>query len=155
MTDEPLTQADQFLEHAIRDESLAAQLRNADFATVARIANGLGYVFTEEEFSETLDEYTSEQLDDAMLELVVGGIGEASDDDDDDGEDDDKDVNNGKNNIGTVLQNVAKEEARHYVFYREIFLRVLARDPNRALESAALIMRLFNSAVRKARKEVP
>jgi acyl-[acyl-carrier-protein] desaturase len=42
--------------------------------------------------------------------------------------------------IGTVLQNVAKEEARHYVFYREIFLRVLARDPNRALESAALIM---------------
>jgi acyl-[acyl-carrier-protein] desaturase len=26
------------------------------------------------------------------------------------------------------------------VFYREIFLRVLARDPNRALESAALIM---------------
>ena len=26
------------------------------------------------------------------------------------------------------------------MFYREIFLRVLARDPNRALESAALIM---------------
>jgi hypothetical protein len=28
--------------------------------------------------------------------------------------------------------NVAKEEARHYVFYREIFKRVLERDPNRA-----------------------
>lgn len=42
--------------------------------------------------------------------------------------------------IGTVLQNVAKEEARHYVFYREIFKRVLARDPNRALESAAMVM---------------
>ena len=42
--------------------------------------------------------------------------------------------------IGTVLANVAKEEARHYVFYRNVFQEVLARDPNRALESAAAIM---------------
>lgn len=42
--------------------------------------------------------------------------------------------------IGEVLSNVAKEEARHYVFYRAIFERVLKRDPNRALESAAHIM---------------
>ena len=42
--------------------------------------------------------------------------------------------------LGTVLANVAKEEARHYAFYREIFKNVLQRDPNRALESAALIM---------------
>jgi acyl-[acyl-carrier-protein] desaturase len=42
--------------------------------------------------------------------------------------------------IGTVLSHVAKEEARHYVFYREIFKRVLDRDPNRAMESAALVM---------------
>lgn len=84
MTDEPLTPADQFLEHAIRDESLAAQLRNADFATVARIANGLGYQFTEEEFAETLEEYQDEQLDDAMLEQVTGGAGAGDDDDDDD-----------------------------------------------------------------------
>ncbi len=42
--------------------------------------------------------------------------------------------------IGEVLANVAKEEARHYVFYRTIFREVLARDPNRALESASLIM---------------
>ena len=42
--------------------------------------------------------------------------------------------------IGTVLSNVAKEEARHYVFYREIFQRVLQRDPNRAMISAAEIM---------------
>lgn len=42
--------------------------------------------------------------------------------------------------IGEVLSNVAKEEARHYVFYRAIFERVLKRDPNRALESAANIM---------------
>jgi acyl-[acyl-carrier-protein] desaturase len=42
--------------------------------------------------------------------------------------------------IGTVLANVAKEEARHYTFYRQIFKEVLVRDPNRALASAATIM---------------
>jgi acyl-[acyl-carrier-protein] desaturase len=42
--------------------------------------------------------------------------------------------------VGTVLANVAKEEARHYVFYRSIFAEVLKRDPNRALVSAAEIM---------------
>jgi acyl-[acyl-carrier-protein] desaturase len=43
-------------------------------------------------------------------------------------------------NIGVVLANVAKEEARHYTFYRTIFKEVLERDPNRALASAAEIM---------------
>jgi acyl-[acyl-carrier-protein] desaturase len=42
--------------------------------------------------------------------------------------------------IGTVLANVAKEEARHYAFYRAIFREVLARDPNNALMSAAEVM---------------
>ena len=42
--------------------------------------------------------------------------------------------------IGEVLSNVAKEEARHYTFYRTIFKEVLARDPNRGLESAAILM---------------
>jgi acyl-[acyl-carrier-protein] desaturase len=42
--------------------------------------------------------------------------------------------------IGTVLANVAKEEARHYTFYRTIFKEVLKRDPNVALQSAAEIM---------------
>jgi acyl-[acyl-carrier-protein] desaturase len=42
--------------------------------------------------------------------------------------------------IGTVLGNVAKEEARHYTFYRSIFKEVLERDPNQALESAARVM---------------
>ncbi len=42
--------------------------------------------------------------------------------------------------IGTVLANVAKEEARHYTFYRTVFAEVLVRDPNRALVSAAEIM---------------
>jgi acyl-[acyl-carrier-protein] desaturase len=42
--------------------------------------------------------------------------------------------------IGEVLSNVAKEEARHYTFYRAIFKAVLDRDPNRALISAAEIM---------------
>ena len=42
--------------------------------------------------------------------------------------------------IGTVLSNVAKEEARHYVFYREVFASVIQRDPNRAMISAAAVM---------------
>lgn len=42
--------------------------------------------------------------------------------------------------IGIVLSNVAREEARHYAFYRQIFREVLQRDPNRALESAAAVM---------------
>ena len=42
--------------------------------------------------------------------------------------------------IGAVLSNVAKEEARHYTFYRSVFKEVLKRDPNQALESAAKIM---------------
>ena len=42
--------------------------------------------------------------------------------------------------IGEVLANVAKEEARHYTFYRSVFKEVLKRDPNQALESAAKVM---------------
>jgi acyl-[acyl-carrier-protein] desaturase len=42
--------------------------------------------------------------------------------------------------IGMVLSNIAKEEARHYTFYRTVFKEVLARDPNGGLESAAKIM---------------
>jgi acyl-[acyl-carrier-protein] desaturase len=42
--------------------------------------------------------------------------------------------------IGIVLSNVAKEEARHYTFYRAIFREVLKRDPNRGLASAAEVM---------------
>ena len=42
--------------------------------------------------------------------------------------------------IGEVLANVAKEEARHYVFYRTIFAEVLKRDPDNALYSASLLM---------------
>jgi acyl-[acyl-carrier-protein] desaturase len=42
--------------------------------------------------------------------------------------------------IGTVLANVAKEEARHYTFYRSVFKGVLERDPNQGLIAAAKIM---------------
>ena len=42
--------------------------------------------------------------------------------------------------IGEVLSNVAKEEARHYTFYRTVFKEVLARDPDRALVSAVALM---------------
>ncbi len=42
--------------------------------------------------------------------------------------------------IGEVLSNVAKEEARHYTFYRQIFKEVLARDPDNGLLSAVALM---------------
>lgn len=42
--------------------------------------------------------------------------------------------------IGEVLANVAKEEARHYTFYRTVFKEVLARDPDQALVSAYALM---------------
>src|SRR4051812_31741533 len=42
--------------------------------------------------------------------------------------------------IGTVLANVAKEEARHYTFYRTVMKEVLKRDPNRGLMSCAEVM---------------
>ncbi len=42
--------------------------------------------------------------------------------------------------IGTVLANVAKEEARHYTFYRSVFKAVIERDPNQGLVAASKIM---------------
>ena len=42
--------------------------------------------------------------------------------------------------IASVLTNVAQEEARHYTFYRAVFKEILARDPNRALASAAAVI---------------
>lgn len=42
--------------------------------------------------------------------------------------------------IGTVLSHVAKEEARHYVFYRTAFAAILKRDPNGGMLAAAAIM---------------
>jgi acyl-[acyl-carrier-protein] desaturase len=42
--------------------------------------------------------------------------------------------------LAAILKNVATEEARHYTFYRTVFNEVLARDPNRALHAAALVM---------------
>jgi acyl-[acyl-carrier-protein] desaturase len=42
--------------------------------------------------------------------------------------------------IGEILKNVATEEARHFNFYRTVVKEVLARDPNRGLQSASLVM---------------
>lgn len=42
--------------------------------------------------------------------------------------------------LGEVLSNVAKEEARHYTFYRTIFEEILKRDPDQALHSASFIL---------------
>src|SRR5688500_8275664 len=42
--------------------------------------------------------------------------------------------------IAEVLANVARDEARHYTFYRNVFSEILERDPDQALHSASLMM---------------
>jgi acyl-[acyl-carrier-protein] desaturase len=42
--------------------------------------------------------------------------------------------------LGTILSHVAREEARHFSFYRTIFNEILARDPDQALVSASYIL---------------
>lgn len=42
--------------------------------------------------------------------------------------------------LGSILGYVAREEARHYTFYRTIFEEILLRDPDQALHSASFIL---------------
>jgi acyl-[acyl-carrier-protein] desaturase len=42
--------------------------------------------------------------------------------------------------LGGMLGHVAKDEARHYAFYRSVFDLILERDPNQALHSASFIL---------------
>lgn len=42
--------------------------------------------------------------------------------------------------LSGVLSHVAKDEARHYAFYRSVFELILQRDPNNALHSASFIL---------------
>ncbi len=42
--------------------------------------------------------------------------------------------------LARVLRHCAMDEARHFVFYREVFKEILARDPNQGLVSASLIL---------------
>lgn len=42
--------------------------------------------------------------------------------------------------LGEVLDKVAREEARHFSFYRHVFSGILERDPNEALHSASFIL---------------
>ena len=42
--------------------------------------------------------------------------------------------------LGEVLPHVAKDEARHYAFYRSVFEEILKRDPDQALHSASFIL---------------
>jgi acyl-[acyl-carrier-protein] desaturase len=42
--------------------------------------------------------------------------------------------------LSGVLSHVAKDEARHYAFYRSVFELILERDPNSALHSASFIL---------------
>jgi acyl-[acyl-carrier-protein] desaturase len=42
--------------------------------------------------------------------------------------------------LAEILINVARDEARHYTFYRTVFEEILKRDPDQALESASHIL---------------
>ena len=42
--------------------------------------------------------------------------------------------------LAEVLAQVAKDEARHYAFYRTVFEEILKRDPDQALHSASFIL---------------
>jgi acyl-[acyl-carrier-protein] desaturase len=42
--------------------------------------------------------------------------------------------------LASILTQVAKEEARHYTFYRTVFEEILKRDPDQALHSASFIL---------------
>lgn len=42
--------------------------------------------------------------------------------------------------LHAITQKVAQDESKHYAFYMQVFKEILARDPNRALESASSIM---------------
>jgi acyl-[acyl-carrier-protein] desaturase len=42
--------------------------------------------------------------------------------------------------LASILSQVAKEEARHYTFYRTVFDEILKRDPDQALHSASFIL---------------
>ena len=42
--------------------------------------------------------------------------------------------------LAEVLSHVAKDEARHYAFYRTVFELILERDPDQALHSASFIL---------------
>lgn len=42
--------------------------------------------------------------------------------------------------LAYIMSRIAGDEARHYAFYRRVFAEVLARDPDRALDSAAKVL---------------
>ena len=42
--------------------------------------------------------------------------------------------------LGNILDRIAREEARHFAFYRSVFAEILKRDPDQALHSASFIL---------------
>lgn len=42
--------------------------------------------------------------------------------------------------LGGILARIAMEEARHFTFYRKVFMEILKRDPSEALRSAVQVM---------------
>lgn len=69
--------AQKFLATVQQDPALQDQIRNLDAAdkgeAITQLAAGLGYDFTLEELQSALADRSSDALDDATLEQVVGG----------------------------------------------------------------------------------
>ena len=56
MSDEAPTQADLFLEHAMRDASVLNSIKSGKWADIEAVAKSLDYSFTKAEFAEAAQE---------------------------------------------------------------------------------------------------
>ena len=80
MSDEAPTQADLFLEHAMKDASVMDQIKSGKWTDIEAVAKSLDYTFTRQEFRDAAMELLEDELEDEQLERISGG----TDDDDED-----------------------------------------------------------------------
>jgi DUF438 domain-containing protein len=74
MSDEAPTQADLFLEHAMRDAAVLDSIKSGKWADIEAVAKSLNYNFTKAEFTEAAQEVMEDELEDEQLEKISGGI---------------------------------------------------------------------------------
>jgi predicted ribosomally synthesized peptide with nif11-like leader len=74
MSDEAMTQADLFLEHAMKDSSVMDRLKSGKWADIEATAKSLDYNFTRQEFREAAAELLEDELEDEQLERISGGL---------------------------------------------------------------------------------
>lgn len=78
MSDEAMTQADLFLEHAMKDSTVMDRMKSGKWSDIEATAKSLNYSFTRQEFRDAAAELLEDELEDEQLERISGGI----DDDD-------------------------------------------------------------------------